>query len=215
MKIVNKEILMDQNAMMEVLDSCYDKALIGLPTSSAVEDLAIEYLEKYDTQKEAVKKMCNAQVVKCGTSGFITGLGGLITLPVAIPANIASVIYVQLRMIATIARIGGYNPSDDQVRTMVYVCLTGSAAADIVKKAGINIGEKITIAAIKKIPGAVLTKINQKVGFRLVTKFGENGVVNLAKMVPLVGGVIGGGIDIAGTKTIAKVAYDMFIEGKI
>lgn len=98
---------------------------------------------------------------------------------------------------------------------MVYVCLTGSAAADIVKKAGINIGEKITIAAIKKIPGAVLTKINQKVGFRLVTKFGEKGVVNLAKMVPLVGGVIGGGIDIAGTKTIAKVAYDMFIEGKI
>ena len=32
------------------------------------------------------------QVAKCGTSGFLTGLGGLITLPVAIPANIASVL---------------------------------------------------------------------------------------------------------------------------
>lgn len=144
---------MDQNAIMQVLDSCYDKALRGLPTSSAVEDLAIDYLDKYDTPKEAAKKMCSMQIIKCGTSGFITGLGGIITLPVAVPANVASVIYVQLRMIATVARIGGYNPSDDQVRTMAYVCLTGSAAADIIKKAGINIGEKITIASIKKIPG--------------------------------------------------------------
>lgn len=206
---------MDQNAIMQVLDSCYDKALRGLPTSSAVEDLAVDYLDKYDTPKEAAKKMCSMQIVKCGTSGFITGLGGIITLPVAVPANVASVIYVQLRMIATVARIGGYNPSDDQVRTMAYVCLTGSAAADIIKKAGINIGEKITIASIKKIPGAVLVKINQKVGFKLLTKFGEKGAVNLVKLVPLVGGMIGGGIDVAGTKTIAKVAYDMFIEGQV
>lgn len=159
--------------------------------------------------------MCNIQVVKCGTSGFITGLGGLITLPVAIPVNVASVIYVQLRMIATVAKIGGYDPSDDQVRTMAYVCLTGSAAADIIKKAGINIGEKITVSAIKKIPGAVLTKINQKFGFRLFTKFGEKGAINLVKLVPVVGGVVGGGIDVVGTKAIAKVAYDMFIECKI
>ena len=79
----------------------------------------------------------------------------------------------------------------------------------------INIGEKITVNAIKKIPGAVLTKINQKVGFRLITKFGEKGAVNLVKLVPLVGGVVGGGIDVAGTKAIAKVANQMFIEGEI
>ena len=42
-------------------------------------------------------------------------------MPVAIPANISSVIYVQLRMVAAIARIGGYDPSDDEVRTMAYV----------------------------------------------------------------------------------------------
>lgn len=205
----------DKNTMLKILDTCYDKALIGLPTSESVYNLADEYCSKYTDPKVAAEKMCNVQVIKCGTSGFITGLGGLITLPVAIPANVASVIYVQLRMIATVAKIGGYDPSDDQVRTMAYVCLTGSAAADIIKKAGINIGEKITVNAIKKIPGAVLTKINQKVGFRLITKFGEKGAVNLVKLVPLVGGVVGGGIDVVGTKAIAKVANQMFIEGKI
>ncbi len=205
----------NKNTMLKILDACYDMALSGLSTSESVYNLADEYCKKYSDPKVAAKKMCNIQVVKCGTSGFITGLGGLITLPVAIPANVASVIYVQLRMIATVAKIGGYDPSDDQVRTMAYVCLTGSAAADIIKKAGINIGEKITVSAIKKIPGAVLTKINQKVGFRLFTKFGEKGAINLVKLVPVVGGVVGGGIDVVGTKAIAKVAYDMFIECKV
>ena len=136
-------------------------------------------------------------------------------MPVAIPTNISSVIYVQLRMVAAIARIGGYDPSDDEVRTMAYVCITGTAAADILKKNGIIIGEKITLNVIKKIPGAVLTKINQKVGFRLFTKMGEKGAINLVKLVPVAGGLVGGGVDIASTKTIAKVAYKMFIEGEI
>ena len=57
--------------------------------------------------------------------------------------------------------------------------LTGTAAADILKKNGIIIGEKITLNVIKKIPGAVLTKINQKVGFRLFTKMGEKGDINI------------------------------------
>lgn len=98
----------DKNAMLKLLDTCYDKALIGLPTSESVYNLADEYCCKYTDPKVAAQKMCNVQVIKCGTSGFITGLGGLITLPVAIPANVASVIYVQLRMIATVAKIGGY-----------------------------------------------------------------------------------------------------------
>ncbi|WOO36008.1 EcsC family protein [Anaerocolumna sp. AGMB13020] len=181
----------------------------------SVYDLSDQYLTKYRDPYIAADKLKINQIAKCGTSGFITGLGGVITLPIAIPANISSVIYIQLRMIACIAYIGGYDPSDDEVQTLAYVCLTGSAAADILKKAGINISEKITVNMIKKIPGAVLTKINQKVGFRFLTKFGEKGVINFVKLVPLVGGVIGGGVDIARTKVIADKAIKIFIEGKI
>ena len=47
------------------------------------------------------------QNAKCATSGFIAGLGGSITLPVSIPANISSVLYIQIRMIAAIAYMGG------------------------------------------------------------------------------------------------------------
>ena len=68
---------------------------------------------------------------------------------------------------------------------------------------------------VKKIPGPVLTKINQKVGFRFITKFGEKGIINLGKMVPVLGGVIGGGADLAETKIIAGRSYRLFIDGNI
>ena len=66
---------------------------------------------------------------------------------------------------------------------------------------------------VKKIPGTALAKINQKVGFRFLTKFGTKGMINIGKAVPIVGGVIGGGFDFAETKIIAKRAYKMFLEG--
>lgn len=199
----------------KILDTIYSKALDGIPqVSQSVDDLVNDYLKKYTSTENAARALVKNQILKCGTSGFITGLGGLITLPVAIPANISSVLYVQMRMIAALAKMGGYDIRSDQVQTMVYICLTGQAVTDVLKDVGIKIGEKTLEAAIKKIPGSVLTKINQRIGFRLITKFGEKGAINLGKLVPVVGGVIGGSVDAASTIGISKSAYNVFIKTK-
>ena len=58
----------------------------------------------------------------------------------------------------------------------MYACLAGIGVGEVVKKAGIAAGNKAALAMLKKIPGKVLTKINQKVGFRVVTKFEEKGI---------------------------------------
>lgn len=203
--------IITQEQMMEVLDKCYNAATNGIPGSPTCQELASEYLEKYKTPELAAQKLITTQIAKATTSGFLTSLGGLITLPVALPANIASVLYVQMRMIASIAILGGYDPHDDEVQTLVYVCLAGISIGDMCKQAGIAFGNKLTMSLIKKIPGAVLTKINQKVGFRFVTKFGTKGIVNLGKAVPFVGGIVGGGLDFAGTKVIAIKSYNTFI----
>lgn len=132
-------------------------------------------------------------------------------MPIAIPANISSVIYVQIRMIAAIAYMGGHDLKDDRVKSLVYTCLTGNAAKDILKDIGIVIGRKLTESAIKNISGKTITAINQKVGFRLLTKFGEKGIVNLGKTVPILGGVIGATFDSVATNTIGNIARDTFI----
>ncbi|MFC2488792.1 MAG: EcsC family protein [Prevotella sp.] len=202
-----------EREMMNLLNVCYDKALQGvLPVEKSIEELAEDYLAKTNSREKAIDKLIGYQTVLCGTNGFITGLGGLLVLPVAISANVAGVIYVQLRMIAAIAHINGYDIYSDQVRTIAYTCLTGSSAANVLKNTGIKIGEKVAINAIKKIPVEVLVKINQQVGFRLVTKFGQKGLVNFGKMMPLVGGVVGGVFDTGMTLTIGNIAKKVFSE---
>lgn len=73
-------------------------------------------------------------------------------------------------------------------------------------------GVKVAEKGIEKIPGKALVKINQKIGFRFITKFGEKGIVNLGKLLPGVVAVISGGLDYAETKVMANRAYKMFFE---
>ncbi len=206
--------LVTQEDVMKLLDAVYEKAVDGIPViSRPINELANDYSSRYKDQDVAVKKMINYQVAKCTTSGFLTGLGGLITLPVTVPANISSVLYVQMRMIACTACMAGLDVSSDQVQTMIYACLAGVSMVEVAKNVGIKFGVKLTTNLVKKIPGAVLVKINQKVGFRFLTKFGTKGVINIGKTVPIIGGVISGGIDLVETKVIGNRAYKMFFKG--
>lgn len=195
----------------KLLDWAYEKSINGIPGTDTAYEMAENFISKHNSIDKAIDSLVRWQNTKSATSGFLTGLGGLITLPVAIPANIASVTYVQIRMIAAIAHMRGYDLKDDQVKTFVFVCLTGQSASDIIKQAGIKAGTAITKQAIKKIPGEIVKSINKAVGFRLVTKFGEKGIVNLGKAVPLVGGFIGGTVDGIGTNIIGKTAKKLFV----
>jgi hypothetical protein len=199
-----------ENFLM-VLDNVYDRALTGLPGTSSVEELAWDYLQGDGTLTDKVNHLIRYQNVKCATSGFLSGLGGAMTLPVTIPLNISSVLYVQARMIAAVACMGGYDVRNDRVKTLVYVCLCGNEAKDIFKKSGIEVGKKLAETGIKKIPNELIKAINKKVGFRLLTKFGEKGVINLGKLIPVVGGVIGGTCDLVATNTVGNVARNTFI----
>lgn len=213
--MVVKELVSEQD-MMRFLDEAYKKVLDGIPrVSPPVETFAEDYLKKHKTKEEACKSMMQHQVIKCTTSGAVAGLGGFITLPVALPANIANVLYVQMRMIACTAYMAGYDLNSDQTQTFVYACLAGVAVNQIVKKVGINIGVIVFRNMIDKIPGKVLQAINKRVGFRLLTKFGTKGAVNLGKLVPGVGAVIGGGFDFLETKIIANRAYKWFFENNL
>lgn len=206
---------MDEGSISSVLEWGYEKAINGIPGSESVEELANYYLSGSGSIDDKVNSLIKWQKAKCFTSGFITGLGGIITLPVSIPANVSSVLYVQIRMIATIAYMGGYNVKDDRVKTMVYACLCGDSAKQILKDVGIDIGQKLTVSLIKKIPTEVIKRINKIVGFKLVTKFGEKGAINIVKAVPFIGGAIGGGIDYMSASTVGSTAKKVFINNTL
>jgi hypothetical protein len=202
---------MNEGLIMKTLDFCYDKAINGVAGFDSASEMAESYLVKGGEKRDMANSLIRWQNTKAGTSGFLSGLPGVIAMPVTIPANLASVMYVQIRMIAAIAHLGGYDLKDDKVKTLVYACMAGNGAKDILKDVGIVIGKKMTTQLLKNVSGKTITAINQKVGFRLLTKFGEKGAINLGKAIPLIGGIIGGTFDTVTTNTIGNIARNTFV----
>jgi hypothetical protein len=206
--------LISQEKIMQVLDWAYEKSVNGVPGMDSAEELAKSYMKEGEAPYEQANSLIRWQNTKAATSGFITGLGGIMTLPIAVPANIASVLYVQIRMIAAIAHLGGYDIRDDKVKTLVYACLVANSAKDVLKDIGVAVGNKIAMNAVKSISAKTLQEINKKVGFKLFTKFGEKGIINIGKAVPLLGGFIGGTFDGVTTNAVGNVSRDTFTPKK-
>lgn len=182
------------------------------PLKSSVE-LAQEYLgdPRHSSIPARVDSLVRWETTKNFTSGFATGLGGLITLPVSVPAGIGSAWVIQARMVGAIAHLHGYDVQDDRVRTLAVAALVGDASVkEALKHAGVEISQRGGRAAARRIPGHVIIAINKKIGFRLLTKAGSKGVVNVTKLVPVLGGVVGGSVDAAACRTVAAVARKTF-----
>lgn len=196
------------------LDKVYDLAINGIPiVDKPINKLVAEYRSKHKTTDDAIKEFVRIQKLKTTTTGFVTGLGGLLTLPATIPTDLASSLYIEMRMIAVIAALRNYNINDDKVKTLVFLCIVGNTAGDIIKQVGIK-GANLIVAKklLPKISGEIIKKINQKVGFRLLTKGGSKGLINLGKAIPVVGGIVGGTYNYVETHIYAKMALKVFNE---
>ena len=160
---MEKKSFISVDDMTKLLDDTYAKVLGGIPkVSPPIEEFANDYLSKHDSKEEACKDMMDKQIIKCTTSGVVTGFGGIVTIPFTLPANLVNVLYVQIRMIACTAYMAGYDLQSDQIQTFVYSCLAGVAINKFLKKAGIAVGEKVATKLVEKVPGKVLIAINKK-----------------------------------------------------
>jgi hypothetical protein len=95
--------------LLQCLDWVYERAMNGIPGVDGIEDLARSYSGKGRSADDGIDRLISWQIAKAGTTGFITGIGGVMTLPVAIPTNLAGVLYIQVRMIGAIAHLRGYD----------------------------------------------------------------------------------------------------------
>ena len=198
---------------MKALDAVYEKAIEGIdPIAPPIYTVADDFRKKYPDVRKAVKAMQEDQVAKCTVSGVITGFAGVFALPLSLPANLSSVLYVQLRMIACTALMGGYDLDSEEVRTFIYACLAGVSVNGLLKSLGLKEGGKMAVKFIINIPARFLAKINRRLGFLFVTKFGTRGIINLWQLIPGVGAAVNGGLDYTESKMLADRAYRMFID---
>lgn len=182
----------------------------GAGKFKGAQEIAEEHRAHHVDPEVAIAKLIATHARVVTATGFATGLGGIALLPIAIPTDVATFYAYAGRCAAAVAYLRGYDIESDEVRSVVLLSLLGAGGVTAASKLGVELGNKSAMAALKKLPGKVLIELNKKVGFRLATKFGTTGVVNLSKLVPFVGGGVGATVNAVGMRSVATYAKSNF-----
>jgi len=202
----------EENLAFQIVKTIGDFGINGSHVLCSAKQLANEYRnsKSYRNIDECVDGLINWQSSYAFGAGFVTGLGGILTLPVTIPSGLLAAWVIQARLAGAIAELYGHDLSEDRVRTFVTLCLLGDGAIQALKAVGVNVARQGAKVALERLPGPILIQINKAIGFRLLTKAGEKGAINIVKIIPIIGGVVSGSVDWTSTQAVGKIAKDMF-----
>jgi EcsC protein family len=164
------------------------------PFDSARTVVDVAMAEHFDAES-AIDAMVGSHLRLAAVGGFVTSLGGFAVMAIALPANVMGFYLVATRMVAGIASTRGYDIAKPEVRSAVLLALIGADAEDLLKKAGYASTGRLANLAVQRLPGPVLLAVNKGVEFRLLTQVAKKSLPRLGKAVPLLGGVVGAGVD--------------------
>jgi hypothetical protein len=83
--------------------------------------VAEQHLATYPDQEKAIQRLIATHVRLAAASGFLSGLGGVVTLPVTIPASLAGLYVLGARMSAGIAHLRGYDVESEEGWSAVLI----------------------------------------------------------------------------------------------
>jgi hypothetical protein len=195
----------------KVLQPILDVGIDGRGPLPSAQQVADQARMKTGNLDEAVEQVIRVHLAAAGTGGFVTGFGGFVTMPIALPVNVAEFYFVATRMTAAIAALRGYDLSEQHIRTAVLLALVGADADDLIRKAGIisPTGRIIDMAA-QQLPGPALMMVNKAVAFRLIGSVGRSTFGRLGRGLPFVGGGVSAAFDAYMLKKIADHAKKEF-----
>lgn len=205
----------DSGAVGQFVRRLLELALDGAGPVGTAADLGRRIRARSRSDRDAISRIRRHAVVGGGIGGFATGLGGFVTMPVALPVNVVEFYLQATRMVGAIATVRGHDIGEPEVRTRVLLTLVGSRADEVLKSVGVaaTVGP-MTNVALKQLPPEALMLINKAIGMRLLKSLGERTLTKLGRAVPVAGGVIGGGFDVWMMNRIANQARKAFPEIK-
>ena len=186
------------------------------PVDSSAEVVRKARKEHGGDVEKAIDDIVSDHMQKAGIGGFVTGFGGIVTMPVMLPANVLEFYTLATRMAASIAELRGYDVSTKGARSAVLLALVGADADDLLHKsgvatvAGLTGSGRLSRLAVSRMPRAAAMMINKAVGFRLLTTVGGRALGRIVRFVPVAGGIVGAGLDGFLMKRIADHAKREF-----
>lgn len=195
------------NVVLQAINWAYDTALDGFSGFEGARVMAANATGS--TQDDRASDVINWSCAKAAGIGALTSIGGFITMPVTLPANLAGTALVQMRLVQALAIIGGRDPKDERVRTMALLAALGMSAADVLKGIGVSVAQALTEQAIKDVVVQALAKAVVKGSISRASS--KTIASSVSRVVPLVGAVVGGAIDAGATYTIGVTAKGLFM----
>lgn len=158
-------------------------------------------------EKTDVPGFIDDHVRYAGAQGLLTGLGGIVTATVTIPANVAGLALIQSRMIAGIAHLRGYDLEDPRVRNAVLASMLGREVVDRKIKEHQLPGPPMAIATAPVHDPDLDRVISAEVASELITRVGGKRLaITIARRTPVVGGAFGMGADGFATWRVGRYA---------
>lgn len=168
-------------------DGLYHTCEHGKLGFSSASKLAYDYLFRYGSLDEAVKKLIEQESIKAASSGFLTNLGGIMTLPLALPLNVSGLMLIQLRLVMTIALLYKLPIPVKQSKALYLFLLTGHAGKQLCLQYvhGLLLGS----------PKSLTKHINHRIGLSLIKQQTVKTATKLFRFIPFMGGIVCGTMD--------------------
>jgi hypothetical protein len=181
-----------------------------LPPAAQAADAQLK--EQRGNVDRAVREVIENHVRYAGAQGFVTNIGGAVTAPLTLPANIAGLALVECRMIAGIAHVRGYDLDDPRVRNAILTCMLGEEQVNkLVRKKKLP-APPMALATAPAHDPYLDQIICAEVASELIGRVaGKRLAVSVARRVPFVGGVVGGGADGYMTWKVGRYADREFL----
>ncbi len=199
-------------ALQKMTESFRDIGLNGALKYSSADEVARRASKKSrGNEQKAIRRVVRQHRRGVTAAGFLTGLGGLFTLPFLLPANVFEFYVQATRMVGAIATIRGYDLDDDEVRSRVLAALVGEESEDVL--AGIGLGPiagTATREIVKRLPSSPSSTVARAIGGRVLRRFGLQSVRLFGRAIPGLGGIIGAWSDRGMLKKIARTAQKSF-----
>ncbi|UPK75214.1 EcsC family protein [Nocardioidaceae bacterium SCSIO 66511] len=194
-----------------------ERAIDGYGPIKAAAASADARLVSADGDVEDAIDACISQHVRyAGMQGFVTNLGGGITVAVAIPANVTGLALLQSHLVASIAHLRGYDLADPRVRNAILACLLGEDTVDeLIKKKRLP-GTPMAIATSPVHDPELDPMIGRTVTSELLAKVtGRRAALVVSRRIPLLGGGVAAATDGLSTYQIGSYARKQLRERRL
>jgi hypothetical protein len=216
----------DRGTLAKLTDKLLKVGLYGYPDImfSGSRELAQDYKQNpLDPEErlslDKIDSMITTETFKSGGVGVLTGILGVIALPIGLPSALMGSWILQTRLSGAIATGAGHNIDDPMTQTKVLLSLISNSTSTLEKIQTQSSADREILSKFNRefgmvrIPLAMVGQVQRMVVAEVAKHATRRGATTVAgRAIPVVGGVVGGVIDASSIQKVGDNAKHIFIK---